>query len=42
VQYKALNIPYPQDKNKVREQVDAEEKDAVSSCVYWLVTIRKM
>lgn len=27
--YKALNIPYPQDKNKVREQVDAEEKDAM-------------
>jgi len=28
-QYKALNVPYPQDKNKVKEQVDAEEKEAV-------------
>jgi len=34
VQYKALNIPYPQDKNKVKEQLDVEQKEAVSSCFY--------
>ena len=40
VQYKALDIPYPQDKNKVREQVDADEKQAVSTCFHSLVTSR--
>jgi len=34
LQYKAVNIPYPQDKNKLKEQIDAEEKEAVSSCFY--------
>lgn len=29
VQYKTLEVPYPKDKNKVKEQVDAEEKEAV-------------
>jgi len=29
VQYQALKIPYPQDKDKVKEKVDAEEKEAV-------------
>lgn len=27
--YQALNVPYPQDKNKVREQIAAEEKEAM-------------
>jgi len=26
-----MNVPYPQDKNKVKEQVDAEEKEAVGN-----------
>jgi len=29
VQYKTLEVPYPKDKNKVKELVDAEEKEAV-------------
>jgi len=40
-QYKALNLPYPQDKNKVKEQVNVEEKEAVGICymlclIIWL------
>jgi len=29
VQYKVVDIPYPKDKDKVKEQIDAEEKEAV-------------
>lgn len=32
LQYKALAVPYPKDKNNVRGQVDAQEKQAVSFC----------
>jgi len=39
VQYKGLNIPYPQDKDKVKEQVDAEEKEAVSRGFYFPVKV---
>lgn len=30
LQYKALAVPYPKDKNNVKGQVDAQEKQAVS------------
>ena len=41
MQYKTLDVPYPKDKDKVKEQVDAEEKEAVG-CLHCLQVLHML
>jgi len=39
--YKALSVAYPKDKNNMKAQIDAEEKEATAQAKKWIADARK-